>query len=212
MSDQPMGFHVPPGGSGHGPPFAPQNPTGSINIYRYNALCTSNFIYACVLSHNNVLLQHHSPHLRVNKDSKTRQVNKCHTHLIKIKVHIHSQDMHQELLTDSNLTRSQDRDSTLTPTSPGIIRMSMPWFYSGLMNQFASLFLFCIILAFGSFEKRMGFYTPFTHTLRATYNILKNRMTLLLMQKHENVLHMKRFFLCFLLCTYAFFLFSFSFM
>ena len=33
MSDQPMGFHVPPGGSGHGPPFAPQNPTGSCNIY-----------------------------------------------------------------------------------------------------------------------------------------------------------------------------------
>ena len=51
-----MGFHVPPGGSGQGPPFVPQNPTGIIQSYRDNALCTGNFIYACVLSHNHFLL------------------------------------------------------------------------------------------------------------------------------------------------------------
>ena len=52
-----MGFHVPPGGSGHGPPFAPQNPTGSCNIDIF--ISTGNSyknIYACVLSLNHFLL------------------------------------------------------------------------------------------------------------------------------------------------------------
>ena len=84
---------------------------------------------------------------------------------------------------DSNLTRNQDRELTLTLISPGIILMSMQCFYSGFMNYFASLFVFVIIWVFGLFEKLLYFYTPFTHTLRATYNILKKRMTLILMQK-----------------------------
>ena len=43
-----MGFHVPPGGSGHGPPFAPQNPTGSINVYIF--ICIGNYyIYLCIV-------------------------------------------------------------------------------------------------------------------------------------------------------------------
>ena len=44
-----MGFHVPPGGSGHGPPFAPQNPTGSINVY---------FLYALVIDINMLVYCH----------------------------------------------------------------------------------------------------------------------------------------------------------
>ena len=50
MSDQPMGFHVPPGGSGHGPPFAPQNPTGSFNICIFIYVGNLYIIYACVMS------------------------------------------------------------------------------------------------------------------------------------------------------------------